>query len=117
MTPPGQLDIHPFTTDCERHAERVRLRVSGRLIESRPQTMWGECFEASSGTDVEVDLGAVTDIDARGLGLLADLTTRVRRAGGRVSVVRASPHVRRLLRVTHLDSLLADDPSGPRRAA
>lgn len=117
MTPPGQLNTTSFTTNCERHANQVLLRVSGRLVESRPQTVWGECFDAQSATDVQVDLSAVTDIDARGLGLLADLTTRVRRAGGHVSVVKAPPRVRRLLRVTHLDSLLADDQPGPRRAA
>lgn len=113
MTPPGSLSKTPFTADCVRNANQVLLRVSGRLVDPRP-TMpgWHDCLQRLSAADVRVDLGAVTEIDARGLGMLAELTRQTRAGGGRVSVVSASPRVRRLLRVTHLDDLLATEPGG-----
>ncbi len=113
MTPPGPLLPTPFTADCVRNANQVLLRVSGRLVDPRPAAPgWHDCLQRLSAADVRVDLGAVTEIDARGLGMLAELTRQTRASGGRLSVVSASPRVRRLLRLTHLDGLLANDPGG-----
>ena len=113
MTPPGSVLPTPFTADCVRNANQVLLRVSGRLVDPRPATPnWHECLQRLAEADVRVDLGAVTEIDARGLGMLAELTRQTRAGGGRLSVVSASPRVRRLLRLTHLDGLLATDPAG-----
>lgn len=117
MTPPSSPNPLSFTADCVRQANQVMLRVAGRLVDPRPLPAWSDCVDSMSASDVRVDMAAVTEIDARGLGLLAELTTRVRRSGGHLSVVKASPRVRRLLRVTHLDSLLAEEHAGPRRAA
>ncbi len=114
MTPPGSRSSTPFTADCVRNADQVLLRVSGRLVDARPTAPdWHDCLQRLSAADVRVDLGAVTEIDARGLGMLAELTRHTRAGGGRLSVVSASPRVRRLLRLTHLDGLLASDPAGP----
>lgn len=114
MTPPGSVSSTPFTADCVRNANQVLLRVSGRLVDPRPATPeWHDCLRRLSAADVRVDLGAVTEIDARGLGMLAELTRQTRAGGGHLSVVSASPRVRRLLRLTHLDGLLASDPAGP----
>jgi anti-anti-sigma factor len=119
MTAPGTFHFTPFTANCTREANQVSLSVSGRLVDPREATPdWAECLERLAGTDVRIDLGSVTEIDARGLGMLAELTRETRRRGGRVAVVRASARVRRLLTLTHLDALLEDSPSrGPRIAA
>ena len=118
MTAPGTLHTNPFTTDCSRQANQVSLRVSGRLVDpNRPITGWKTCLERLAGADVRIDMASVTEIDARGLGMLAELTRETRNTGGRVAVVRASPRVRRLLTLTHLDGLLDDGGVGPRKAA
>jgi len=118
MTAPGTLHTNPFTTDCSRQANQVSLRVSGRLVDpNRPITGWKTCLERLAGADVRIDMASVTEIDARGLGMLAELTRETRNAGGRVAVVGASPRVRRLLTLTHLDALLNDGGVGPRKAA
>lgn len=119
MSPHGNVHSQPstFTADCVRHADQVLLRVSGRLVDPRQTTSsLDACPQLLTASDVRVELGAVTEIDARGLGMLAELTRRVRGAGGRLKVVSASPRVRRLLKLTHLDALL-DDGAHPRAAA
>jgi anti-anti-sigma factor len=113
---PNPVPSMPFTADCIRSADQVLLRVSGRLLEPRPaMPEWSACLQRLATADVRVDLGGVTEIDARGLGMLAELTRRTRAAGGRLEVVSASPRVRRLLEVTHLDALLLQ--ADPRMAA
>ena len=117
MTAPGTTHSNAFTADCSRQANQVSLRVSGRLVDPRQKMpAWTACLERLAGADVRIDLGSVTEIDARGLGMLAELTRQTRQGGGRIVVVHASPRVKRLLRLTHLDGLL-DEGQGPRKAA
>ncbi|MFN7916283.1 MAG: STAS domain-containing protein [Vicinamibacterales bacterium] len=118
MTPSSAVRSPLFTADCVRGAGHVLLRVSGKLVDARRLTPdWDDCLSRLAGEHVRVDLGGVTDIDARGLGMLAELTRETRAVGGRVSVVCASPRVRRLLKVTHLDALLDDEGRTPCLAA
>jgi anti-anti-sigma factor len=103
----------PFTTDCVRSAGQVLLRVSGRLVETRKSIPeWGPCLQRLAAADVRIDLAGVTELDARGLGMLAELTRETRAAGGHVAVVSASPRVKRLLELTHLDAVLEQAPPG-----
>ena len=117
MTALGTLHPNPFTADCSRQANQVSLRVSGRLVTPNRSTGWKACLERLAGADVRIDMESVTEIDARGLGMLAELTREARNSGGRVAVVRASPRVRKLLTLAHLDALLDDGGFGPRKAA
>jgi anti-anti-sigma factor len=119
MSASGVLQPKPFTANCVRTADQVVLRVSGRLVDpNEGQAWWRTCLSRLTAADVRVDLGGVTEIDARGLGMLAELTRETRAIGGRIAVVSASPRVRRLLRVTHLDGLLDGGLGvGPRVAA
>jgi anti-anti-sigma factor len=114
-------NVHPahFTADCERSSDLVLLRVSGRLVDPRPATPdWDDCLRRLATAHVRVDLGGVTEIDARGIGMLAELTRETRAGGGRLSVVSASPRVKKLLTLTHLDALLDEGSlAGPRIAA
>ena len=118
MSAAGISHVPQFTADCSRQADLVSLRVSGRLIDARQVTPnWEACLERLGGTEIRLDMGGVTEIDARGLGMIAELTREARRRGGRVAVVKASPRVQKLLKLTHLDSLLEEQGLGPRRAA
>lgn len=55
------------------------------------------------------DLSLVSDIDARGLGALADAARRARDRGLRVSVRAASAVVHRLAALAKLDTVIAGD--------
>jgi anti-anti-sigma factor len=119
MAAPGVLQPKPFTANCVRTADQVVLRVSGRLVDPyEAQPTWRACLPRLTAADVRVDLGDVTEMDARGLGMLAELTRETRAIGGHIAVVSASPRVRRLLRLTHMDGLLESESGiGPRIAA
>ena len=117
MTSPGTNRKGPFTADCVRSADQVLVRVAGRLVNPRDVVpSWPDCLKQPV-PEIRVDLANVTEIDARGLGMLADLTRRMHAVGGRVAVISASPRVERMLRLTHLDALLTSGSAGPRLAA
>ncbi|MEQ1909259.1 MAG: STAS domain-containing protein [Vicinamibacterales bacterium] len=106
-----------FTTACVKTSDQVVVRVTGRLMAAdRPRT-WAPCLERTPGSEVQIDLSSVTEMDASGLGLLADFAREARANGRRVAVVSASRRVQRLLKLTHLDALLHDNVQGPRVAA
>jgi anti-anti-sigma factor len=62
-------------------------------------------------TDLTVDVSRVRFIDTGGLGILAALYRRVSEAGGQLSLIGATPTLRRILQVTDLTYLLAGDPA------
>lgn len=107
MTTPNTQVPKLFTADCVPGTGQVLLRLSGRLVDARRATPdWDECLQKLANAQVTVDLGGVTDIDARGLGMLAELARETSAVGGRLSLISASPRIRRVLVVTHLDGLL-----------
>lgn len=59
-------------------------------------------MQRAAGAHVCVDLAGVTEMDGRGLGMLADLVRDARTSGGSVSVLYANARVRRLLDITRL---------------
>lgn len=75
---------------------------------------------------VALDLGRVTQIDAHGTGVLAELADIARRGGHALVLAGTSGRVRRLLRLTRLDTVipamndslaLAHDAVSPSHAA
>ena len=77
----GELDLH---ASPQRGDERLELVAAG-------------------AGDVGVDLSEVTLIDSTALGLLLRAARLLRASGGRMRIVGASPHVKRLLELTALD--------------
>ncbi|MCO5972976.1 STAS domain-containing protein [Actinoallomurus soli] len=68
------------------------------------------------GPDVVIDGFGVTFCDARGLGALVRCANEAGRAGGRLTLVRPSHRLRRLMRLVGLDRLLcAAAVPAPRR--
>jgi anti-anti-sigma factor len=65
---------------------------------------------------VVVDLGTVTHIDARGIGMLAVLIAQARSADRRLVLARSSDRVERILRLTRLDVELHNDSVRDRSA-
>lgn len=62
---------------------------------------------------VLLDLTAVTDIDAHGLGALVSSLTTLERHGGQMALVAPSDRIRRLLAITRLDTVFAIYDSEP----
>jgi anti-sigma B factor antagonist len=65
---------------------------------------------------VILDLGAVTHIDARGVGILAVLLAQARSADRQLVLARSSDRVERVLRLTRLDVELHNDSVRDRSA-
>lgn len=56
----------------------------------------------------------VAFIDSSGIGVILGRIRRLREVGGRMTIVRARPHVRRLLEFSGLGGLLSFDVEGVR---
>lgn len=98
-----RLHSRSFVADWSVCADDVRLRMSGRLVDPTPaNSEWAAALERTAGAHLHVDLAGITDMDGRGLGMLADLIRDRRATGGSVSVVYANARVRRLLDITRL---------------
>ena len=86
------------------------LDLTGRLVVSADEREIAPLRNAicalirTGHLDIVVNLSGLTDIDARGLGELAMAMKTVDFAGGRLTLVGASPRVARILAVTKLDA-------------
>ena len=58
------------------------------------------------GARLALDLAGVTFIDCAGINVLLAARRRAQLEGGSLRVLRASPRVRRVIALTHLDSVL-----------
>ena len=105
----GRLSsVRQFSLTSFRKAQRVVVRACGRLIlgHGADEPLWARHLDQATATNVALDLSCVDDVDARGLGLLADLVRRARERGAVVSVIAASRVVQRLGELTRLDRAL-----------
>jgi anti-sigma B factor antagonist len=59
-----------------------------------------------NGARLALDLAGVTFIDCAGINVLLAARRRAQLEGGSLRVLRASPRVRRVIALTHLDSVL-----------
>ena len=75
------------------------LVAEGRLVlgDGADWQAWSPQAAATPGRVICVDLSAVTDIDAAGVGLLVRLAVQARCHGRELVIVAASPRVRQLL--------------------
>ena len=111
------LHNQPFTVEYSRSSSQLVVRVSGRLVATGRQSVWATRLDDAPGTDVCIDLGKLTEMDASGLGLLAEFARAARSNGRRVAVVSANRRVRRLLELTRLDGLFESGCREPKVAA
>jgi anti-sigma B factor antagonist len=72
--------------------------------------------ELSRFQSIGLDLRSVTELDARGVGVIAELCQAARNAGRVLVLTGVNERVLRLFRLTRLDKLLTEpiggDPSG-----
>lgn len=94
----------------------TELHAAGRLVAGHGagHPVWQAAREWRGAAQLVVDLAGVTAIDASGLGALLRLRQNACRHGVPVTVRRAGPRVRRLLRLTRLDGVfgLTGDTDG-----
>jgi anti-anti-sigma factor len=99
-----------------RHTDGVTaLRVSGRLVvgDGAGDATWQNARDWRGARRIVVDLGAVTALDAGGVGALLRLRQNAQRYGVAVTIAAASARARRVLRLTHVDGVFGFAPATP----
>jgi anti-anti-sigma regulatory factor len=96
-----------FSLMSIREAQRIVVRARGRLVlgHGADEHLWVSQLDHSAATNLALDVSCVSDLDARGLGLLATLVRITRERGTTVSVIAAS-RVQRLGKMTGVDQAL-----------
>ncbi len=89
------------TRTVVRVAGEVDVASADRLREQLARTV------AEGGTDLVVDLTAVSFMDSTGLGLLVGTLKRVRTAGGRMALVIDSDQLMKIFTITGLHQVFA----------
>jgi ABC-type transporter Mla MlaB component len=100
--------IGQFSLSSIRGAGRVVLRACGRLVlgHGAHEPVWAPHLDLDTASRAALDLSCVKDVDARGIGVLADLAARAVQRGVTVSVIAASGVVQRLAEMTRVDRAL-----------
>lgn len=90
----------------------VLLRCTGRIVAGEEVNILRSVALAHSDRkEIVLDLSNVSTLDGAGIGMLAFLQGRVGGNGLRLRIQNPSPHVRELLELTNLDSVLEVSPS------
>lgn len=85
------------------------MACAGRLVAGHgaERSAWAPLLGARPSPHVELDVSGITEVDAAGLGALADAYRSVVAGGGSLRLVGLRPRIRRLLEVTGLDRAVA----------
>ena len=104
----GLSEGRQFSVTSIREAQRIVVRACGRLVlgHGADEPLWASQLDQSAAMEVALDLSCVSDLDARGLGVLATLVRRARQRGTTLSVIAASRVVQRLGEIAGLDRTL-----------
>ncbi|HLY49780.1 MAG TPA: STAS domain-containing protein [Solirubrobacteraceae bacterium] len=97
-----------------REGESVRLRLIGELDLASTRGLEARLRElGAAGQRVGIDLSGVTFIDSSGIRLLIHSLRDARRDGWELEVDQnISPHVRRILRLANVESLILGEVPG-----
>jgi anti-sigma B factor antagonist len=91
----------------------VVVRLSGDIDLASAPTVRSRLNDvlAFGPENVRIDLGEVGFMDSQGLNILAGIHKRAQELGGQIRLVGVPDHIRRLLELTGLDTLLDVQPS------
>ena len=90
----------------------VLLRCVGRIVAGEEvNTLRSVALAHSDREEIVLDLANVCTLDGAGIGLLAFLQGRMHSTGAKLRIQRPSNHVRELLELTNLDSVIEVAPS------
>ena len=101
--------------DVSRRPDAAILRCRGRLVLGDGAAPLREAGRRAllAGRSLALDLRRVTQIDAHGAGVLAELCAAARETGRALRLIGASDRVRLLLHVTRLDKVIAATADAP----
>lgn len=89
----------------------VLLRCTGRIVAGEEVNILRSVALAHGDRkEIVLDLANVSTLDGAGIGMLAFLQGRVRGNGLRLRIQNPSSHVRELLELTNLDSVIEVTP-------
>jgi anti-anti-sigma factor len=90
----------------------VLLRCTGRIVAGEEVNILRSVALAHSDKkEIVLDLANVSTLDGAGIGMLAFLQGNVRGNGLRLRIQNPSTHVREVLELTNLDSVIEVTPS------
>ena len=90
----------------------VLLRCTGRIVAGEEVNILRSVALAHNDREeIVLDLADVSTLDGAGIGMLAFLQGRVRASGLKLRIQNPSTHVRELLELTNLDSVIEVTPS------
>jgi anti-sigma B factor antagonist len=105
---PSQLpQLHVRVT----HATTAAIVILTGEVDLGTVTKLRDCLDVLDG-NVVVDLFGVPFVDSSGLGVFAATCKRLRAAGGDLRLRSPQDHVRRVLELTGLESLVIGEPRG-----
>lgn len=87
----------------------VRRELTGELTIATVADQWTVlAADLAAGTDLEIDLSGVVELDTAGLQLLLMAVREADRSGARVVLTGAGEPVRAVLAIAHLETLVTD---------
>jgi anti-sigma B factor antagonist len=94
--------------DIRTEGSKVVVAVGGEVdMATAPQL--AQCLQDQLGKDVTLDFAGVTFLDARGIAALAEGYKKLHASGGSLYITGERDHVRKILKVVDLDSVLQAD--------
>jgi len=81
------------------------LCLQGQIVNGETEILRNALHSLSEVSAVILDLGRVTTVDARGLGVMLELREQAEAKGIRFELMNVTKLVSRVLEVTHLDSV------------
>ena len=99
-----------FDVHVHRHGQCTVVHCSGRAVLNHGVDRLEEIVfrQLMDGRQVILDLAGVVELDARAIGVLAEISERALSGGHRIVIVGAEPRIERLLQLTGLDVFLSD---------
>lgn len=106
-------DEPSFALDVRATPSGPLVRASGRLLvgAGADHPAWAKLGAGDALEHVTLDLGAVTAVDAAGIGRLLRTRQRLDAGGARLIIEGAAPRVGHVLRLTGLSAILGIAPS------
>lgn len=101
-----------FTYEVDRDTTHVTVHLAGEIdlaAAPRVESAIEEALAGEDGTEITIDLAAVTFLDSTGLRVLVTAHARCAGEGRNLTLVNPSPAVSRILEITGLgQTLLAE---------
>lgn len=98
-----------FSLSIAQEGSKATVQCRGRLISSVCHLLYQPVRELLPACkDIVLDFTELTHMDSMGLGTVVRLYVSAKSAGSTLELCHLSPHIRQILGVTHLLSVLTD---------